>query len=120
MLQRARSFAPVVALVLVAVPILFGLIDGATGVLVGLAFSGLVVVVAAALYVLVEVVNRRFDQLEKKLARQQRQPKPQNAKPARPAKGGATSRTLRHTARWSSVRKASTFSAAARGCAWSP
>lgn len=78
MLQRARSFAPVVALVLVAVPILFGLIDGVTGVLVGLAFSGLVVVVAAALYVLVEVVNRRFDQLEKKLGRQQRQPqKPQ-------------------------------------------
>ena len=69
MLQRARSFAPVVALVLVAVPILFGLIDGATGVLVGLAFSGLVVVVAAALYVLVETVNRRFDQLERRLAK---------------------------------------------------
>jgi len=83
MLQRARSFAPVVALVLVAVPILFGLIDGATGVLVGLAFSGLVVVVAAALYVLVEVVNRRFDQLEKKLGRQQRRPKPAQAKPAK-------------------------------------
>ncbi|WP_459970278.1 class I SAM-dependent methyltransferase [Nocardioides pyridinolyticus] len=75
MLQRARSLAPVLALVLLAVPILFGLIDGATGVLVGLAFSGLVVVVAAALYVLVEVVNRRFDQLEKRLAkRQRRQP----------------------------------------------
>ena len=54
-------------------PILFGLIDGATGVLVGLAFSGLVVVVAAALYVLVETVNRRFDQLERKLAKQPRQ-----------------------------------------------
>lgn len=45
---------------------------------------------------------------------------PTTAGAARPAKGGATSRTLRHTARWSSVRKASTFSAAARGCAWSP
>ena len=77
MLQRARSAAPVVALVLVAVPILFGLIDGATGVLIGLAFSGLVVVVAAALYVLVEVTNRRFDQLERKLAKQRR---PQQAK----------------------------------------
>ena len=76
MLQRARSFAPVVALVLVAVPILFGLIDGATGVLVGLAFSGLVVVVAAALYVLVETVNRRFDQLERRLAKQQKRQLP--------------------------------------------
>lgn len=73
MLQRARSFAPVVALLLVAVPILFGLIDGATGVLVGLAFSGLVVVVAAALYGVVATVNRRFDQLEKRLVRQSRQ-----------------------------------------------
>ena len=82
MLHRARSFAPVIAVVLVAVPILFGLIDGTTGVLIGLAFSGLVVVVAAALYVLAETVNRRFDQLEKRLA-QQRGPG-QQAKPGKP------------------------------------
>jgi hypothetical protein len=84
MLQRARSIAPAVALALVAVPILFGLIDGATGVLIGLAFSGLVVVVAAALYVVVETVNRRFDQLDRKVARGQKQSgqqqKPQQAK----------------------------------------
>lgn len=90
MLQRARSFAPVVALVLVAVPILFGLIDGATGVLVGLAFSGLVVVVAAALYVLVEVVNRRFDQLERRLkAEKPQKQQPQKQRPQL-AKGVAT------------------------------
>jgi hypothetical protein len=95
MLQRARSFAPVVALVLLAVPILFGLIDGATGVLVGLAFSGLVVAVAAALYVLVETVNRRFDQLERKLARQRRQqPQKKQQQPQLP-KGVATVAHLR-------------------------
>lgn len=81
MLQRARSYAPVVAVVLVAVPILFGLIDGATGVLVGLAFSGLVAAVAAALYVLVETVNRRFDQLERRLTKLQKRQAPATPRP---------------------------------------
>lgn len=96
MLQRARSVAPVIALALVAVPILFGLIDGATGVLVGLAFSGLVVVVAAALYVLVETVNRRFDRLERTLARQQKQRGPQQQGKQQPGpKGLVTTAQLR-------------------------
>lgn len=72
MLQRARSGVPLAALVLLAVPIHFGLIDSATGVLVGPAFSGLMVVVGAALSALVEAVHRRFDHLERRLAEQQK------------------------------------------------
>lgn len=90
MLQRARTSAPVFAIALVAVPILFGLIDGTTGVLIGLAFSGLVLVVAAALYLLIGTVNRRFDQLERKLGRPGKA-----AKPAKPAKGQVTMPLLR-------------------------
>ncbi|GAB3198653.1 hypothetical protein GCM10027062_13350 [Nocardioides hungaricus] len=96
MLQRVRSVAPALALVLVAVPVVAGLIDGATGVLIGLAFSGLVVVVAAALYVLVETVNRRFDQLERKLARQRQREQPrQPSREARLPRGVATTAQLR-------------------------
>ena len=69
MLLRARSLARVAVVVLVAVPILFGLIDGATGVLIGLAFSGLVVVVAAAAYGVLTLVTRRIDRLEERLVK---------------------------------------------------
>lgn len=80
MSARARLAAAVLAVVLVAVPIVFGLVDGTTGTLVGLALSATVGAVGVCSYLLRQSMNRRLDLLERRIARAQRlakkQPKP--------------------------------------------
>lgn len=78
MSARARFAAAALAAVVVVVPIVFGVVDGTTGALVGLAFSGVSVVVAACAWAMLSIVNRRLDRIERKLAAQAR---PQAGKP---------------------------------------
>ncbi|WP_284533644.1 class I SAM-dependent methyltransferase [Nocardioides sp. T2.26MG-1] len=67
MSARVRLAAAVLAVVVVAVPIVFGLVDGTAGTLVGLAFSGLAILVAGCAYAVLGLVTRRLDRLERRL-----------------------------------------------------
>lgn len=95
---RLRLAAVALVVVAVAVPVVFGLLDGTTGALVGLAFSGLLAAVVACSYLLLQRVNRRFDRLERRIARAGRRPAakraPAAAKPQLP-KGLVTQAHLR-------------------------
>ena len=71
---RLRLAALVVAFLLVLVPVAFGLVDGRTGVLVGLTLSGTVAAIAVCSYVVLVRVEGRLRQLERKVARQQSPP----------------------------------------------
>ncbi|HEU5036728.1 MAG TPA: class I SAM-dependent methyltransferase [Nocardioides sp.] len=68
MSARARLAAVVLAAVLVVVPIVFAEIDGTTGALIGLAFSGVSGIVALCLWTALTIINRRFDKVERRLA----------------------------------------------------
>jgi hypothetical protein len=95
---RLRLAAVALVVVAVAVPVVFGLLNGTTGALVGLAFSGLLAAVVACSYLLLQRVNRRFDRLERRIARARRRPAakqaPAAAKPQLP-KGLVTQAHLR-------------------------
>ncbi|MDI6910722.1 class I SAM-dependent methyltransferase [Nocardioides sp.] len=69
---RLRLAALAVALLLVAVPVVFGLVDGRTGVLVGLALSGAVAATGVCAYVVLRRVEERLRVLERRVARAQR------------------------------------------------
>jgi Methyltransferase domain len=82
MSARVRLAAAVLAVVVVAVPIVFGLVGGTTGALVGLAFSGLAVLVAGCAYAVLTLLGRRLDRVERRLGRlahQRQQPRKQAA-----------------------------------------
>lgn len=82
MSARLRLAAAVLAVVVVAVPIVFGLVGGTTGTLVGLAFSGLAVLVTGSAYAVLRLVTRHLDQVERRLRKEIRlRPKAQPAKP---------------------------------------
>lgn len=84
MSARLRLAAAVLAVVVVAVPVAFGLVDGTTGTLIGLAFSGLAVLVAGSAYAVLRLVTRHLEQVERRLRREVRlRPKAQPAKPAK-------------------------------------
>lgn len=68
MSARLRLAAAVLAVILVVVPIVFGAVGGTTGALVGLAFSGVSLVVALCAWAVLSIVNRRFDRLERRIA----------------------------------------------------
>lgn len=70
MSARVRLAAAVLSVVVVAVPLVFGLVDGTTGTLVGLAFSGLAVLVAGCAYAVLRLVVRRIDQAERRLRKE--------------------------------------------------
>lgn len=95
---RLRLVAVALVVVAVAVPVVFVLLDGTTGALVGLAFSGLLAAVVACGYLLLQRVNRRFDRLERRIARARQRPPakqaPAAAKPQLP-KGLVTQAHLR-------------------------
>ncbi|WP_296602167.1 class I SAM-dependent methyltransferase [Nocardioides sp.] len=72
MSARVRLAAAVLAIVVLAVPIVFGLVDGTTGTLVGLTFSGLAVLVVGCAYVVLRLLVRRIDQAERRLRKEVR------------------------------------------------
>jgi len=82
MSARVRLAAAVLAVAVVAVPVVFGLVGGETGTLVGLAFSGLAVLVAGCAYAVLRMVTRRIDQAERRLRREIRV-QPRTAGPAK-------------------------------------
>ncbi|ABL84080.1 MULTISPECIES: class I SAM-dependent methyltransferase [unclassified Nocardioides] len=84
---RLRLAALVVALLLVAAPVVFGLVDGRTGVLVGLALSGAVAATGVCGYVVLRRVEERLRGLERGIARAQR-PDRQPGRPGRPGQPG--------------------------------
>lgn len=94
MSARVRLAAALLAVVLVAVPIVFGEIDGRTGALVGLAFSGVSLIVAFCSWTVLTVLNRRFDKIERRLAAQAQQ-KQQKVKQPKLPRGLATVAHLR-------------------------
>lgn len=69
---RLRLAAAAVALLLVAVPVVFGLVDGRTGVLVGLALSGAVAATGVCGYVVLRRIEERLRGLERRIAGAQR------------------------------------------------
>ena len=69
---RLRLAALVVAVLLVAAPVVFGLVDGRTGVLVGLALSGSVAATGVCGYVVLRRVEQRLRGLERRIVRAQR------------------------------------------------
>lgn len=69
---RLRLAALAVAVLLVAAPVVFGLVDGRTGVLVGLALSGSVAATGVCGYVVLRRVEQRLRGLERRIARAQR------------------------------------------------
>lgn len=68
---RLRLAALAVAVLLVAAPLVFGLVDGRTGVLVGLALSGSVAATGVCGYVVLRRVEQRLRGLERRIARAQ-------------------------------------------------
>ena len=79
---RLRLAAALLAVVVVAVPIVFGLVGGTTGALVGLAFSGLAVLVAGSAFAVLKLVDRHLQQVERRLRKEVRmRPKAQPGKP---------------------------------------
>lgn len=84
MSARLRLAAAALAVVVVAVPIVFGVVGGTTGALVGLAFSGLAVLVTASAYAVLKLVTRHLDQVERRLRKEIRmRPKAQAPKPTK-------------------------------------
>ncbi|WP_243060523.1 class I SAM-dependent methyltransferase [Nocardioides sp. SR21] len=91
MSARLRLVAAALAVVLVAVPIVFGLVDGTTGTLVGLAFSMLAVLVTGSAYAVLKLVDRHIAQAERRLRKEIRmRPKAQQPKPVKLPKGLVT------------------------------
>lgn len=81
MSARLRLASAVLAVFLVVVPIVFGLVGGTTGTLVGLAFSGIAVLVTGSAYAVLKLVTRHLDQVERRLRKEIRmRPKAQPAK----------------------------------------
>jgi predicted O-methyltransferase YrrM len=73
MLARLR----IVILVLVAVlPGSFYLVDGQTGLLIGIALAATLAATAVFTYAILQSINSRFDQLERKITRARQQSKP--------------------------------------------
>ena len=72
MSARVRLAAVVLAVALVAVPVVFGLVGGTTGTLVGLAFSGLAALVAVCSYTVLRLVLRHLNQVERRLRKEVR------------------------------------------------
>jgi hypothetical protein len=84
MSARLRLATAALAVVVVAVPIVFGLVGGTTGALVGLAFSMLAVLVAGSAYAVLKLVDRHLQQVERRLRKEIRmRPKAQPPKPVK-------------------------------------
>jgi len=70
MSARLRLAVAVLAVVVVAVPIAFGLVGGTTGTLVGLAFSGLAVLVTGSAYAVLRLLTRHVERSERRLRKE--------------------------------------------------
>ena len=91
MSARLRLATVALAVVLVAVPIVFGLVGGTTGALVGLAFSMLAVLVTGSAYAVLKLVDRHLQQVERRLRKEIRmRPKVQPQKPVKLPRGLVT------------------------------